>query len=586
MYINKSTKIMIASCAFLYFIGGVFHYIDLHAENFPIRLSAISYLAYLVICMLAYLYTSKNMPHRKPRRYLLIGIVILFCWMIVTMARNLLIPIDTTISRILLYLYYLPTLLLPNLLLLATLNYNKYEENKLSAYWQGTYLVTFLLIGLVITSDYHDLVFIYPDGPANYYWSREYAPLFYVVIGWMFLLYIICAVVMYSQARANVEKRAVRLAYASLGAAFLYFIWNITGIRIIPWLDDMYGVPEIVLALLVLSIAGCMSLGLIRANFNFLELFVASDLTATLVDSDGLVRYKTNDAVPSTEEQREQAKEKNVYISKNLRLRGQKLNAGYIYYATDLSAINRLAEELNDAHDHLEEENSLISAENKMLSRHTKADEQNRLYGMMAKSVQPELDAIEQIFNTTAPDSADFKEKLAEACIYKVFVKRYCNIMLLKQDSVVLNSFELESSIKESVDYMRMNGVKCNYTVTGNGTFHADKLLVVYSAFGDTAERMVRFAHEEKDGVKSRPELDIGLYADSFGLSLALGMEDREMSKAILDDLDREHGVEIRALGGDYGVERFDNYNKIVIRFNTDNLPEKEVQIEQEVEPA
>lgn len=576
MYINKSTKIMIASCAFLYFVGGVFHYIDLHAENLPIRLSAISYLAYLVICMLAFIYTRRNMPHRKPRRYLLIGIAILFGWMIIAMMRGLLVPVDSAISRGLLYMYYIPTLMLPNLLLLATLNYNKHEENKLSPWWQATCLVSFALIALVLTSDFHNLVFSYPEGPANYYKTKNFELFFYVILGWMFTLYIVCAIFMYFQARANVEKRAVRLAIASLGAAFLYFVWTITGNRVIPWLNDMYGLPEIVLALLVLSMAGCMSLGLIRANFNFLELFEASDLTAILVDSDGLVRYKTKDAISTTEEQREKAKDKNVYISKNMRLRGQKLNAGYIYYATDLSSINRLAEELNDAHDHLQEDNSLISAENEMLSRHTKADEQNRLYGMMAKSVQQELDAIEEIFNSTGPDNDDFKEKLSEACIYKVFVKRYCNIMLLKQDSVVLNSFELESSIKESVDYMRMNGVKCHYSVTGSGTFHADKLLAVYAAFEDSAETIVRALHQGKKEGKPVPELDIGLYVDSFGLSLALGMEDIEMGKVILDNIDREHGVEIRALGGDYGVERFDQYVKIVIRVNTDKVIEYE----------
>ena len=520
---------MVYACTFLYILGGIFRYIDLNVENLPIRFSAISYLSFCTLCLVVLIFTRKNIPHPITRRDILLGMSLLIIWEFISVSEFMLFPIDHVGKRAFWHLFFFPALAIPNLFLIATSYYDKPLGQATEKKWFLSLGVTALLWLVIFTNDYHNLAFRYPYGYENYSKGYTFGPASYIAVIWMYVMFILSAWNMVRKGKFQKMDRKGFLAIAGLAISLIYTIWYATGRPIFPGFNDVFGITEIFMGLIVLTIGGCIAIGLIRSNFNYLELFEAADLNAYLVDNSGRVRYVSKNAIETTAAQRQEAVDHNIYIDKDHRLECQKLSAGYVFWVDDISSINRLAEDLRDIHGQLQQEYALIKAENDIVARRIKADEQNRLYSLMAKYVEPEIEIIRDLLHETDVDSPDFKQKLAKACIYNAYVKRCCNINLLKQENSLLNSFELESSLRESLEYIRINGVTCSHTIKGSGTFYADKLLMVYSVFQKTVESLIDGA-----GLKS---VNVALNITSAGLDMTLvcGCRDARVAFDLVD---------------------------------------------------
>ena len=293
-------------------------------------------------------------------------------------------------------------------------------------------------------------------------------------------------------------------------------------------------------------------MGVIRSNYNFLEFYTASTISSSLVDADGTVRYQTSGIIPSTREQRLESLNHNVYLDRDHRLSGRYIPGGYAFWTDDLSQFNELGQRLTESREQLEEENNLIKAENEIIARRSKADERNKIYDLMARSVSPELDTIEYLIRSASPDSPDFKDKLSEACIYKAYIKRYCNMMLLAQDSDELSSFELENSIRESMQYIELNGVECDYLKFGEGFYPAEALLLAYAIF----DRAVVKA-------QNLETLTVELSANerALRLSVHLGGKGIYIDEKSLEEFDSR----LEALGGSKRIRTEENTKNVRI---------------------
>ncbi len=538
MYINRNTKIMLWACAFLFVLGGIFRLMDTRLVNLPLRLSAISYLAYCVLCMVCLIFLNRDIPNNHSRRFLMTGVFLLLAWQIVGMIRDVLYPDSFAINRWLWYLYYVPMLFMPTVFFLAAQNMGLHNSQKIKPHWYITLLISGVLAALVLTNDYHRQAFSFPEGLENYNVSKEYGPLFYIVMIWVFALFGMICLTLWNRIKVEKNRTYIWVVFVGIGLGGLYLVWRITNYRVIPWLNDMYDIPQIWEAIVLLAIEFGVRLGIIRANFNFPEFYMASTISSSLVDADGTVRYQTSGIIPSTEAQRLESLEHSVYVDRDHRLGGRHISGGFAFWTDDLSQFNELSQKLVEIQEHLKEENNLIKAENEIIARRSKADERNKLYDLMAKSVSPELDIIEDLIKNTSPDRPDFNERLSEACVHKAYIKRYCNMTLLSQDTKELSSFELENSIKESMQYIRLRGIECDYMKFGEGFYPAEALLLAYAMF----ERAVVRA--------DKPEsIAVEVLANERALRLSvhiIGDETLTLTTADFDDFDEK----LKEIGG------------------------------------
>ena len=131
---------------------------------------------------------SKRVIQAQVRRYLVSISGLMVFWFIIRSMKYYFIS-DVGTARQLWYLYYLPMLFIPLFSLFAAISLGESKDFKLSKKTLMLYIPTVLCLLLVLTNDFHQLVFSFP---ADEVWtdkSYEYALGCYIVVGWE----IICA---------------------------------------------------------------------------------------------------------------------------------------------------------------------------------------------------------------------------------------------------------------------------------------------------------------------------------------------------------------------------------------------------------
>ena len=132
-----------------------------------------------------------------------------------------------------------------------------------------------------------------------------------------------------------------------------------------------------------------------------------------------------------------------------------------------------------------------------------------------------------------ASDDPAFTEKMTTACIYKVYVKRFCNLELLAQENHTLHLFELRSALRESIDYIKLGKkVRTQLLVQGEGVYRAESLLLIYRIFQRIIEELV-------EELPSLTSLDVQVKGDGGLLSMALWLSGAGVENAI-EDLSQE----------------------------------------------
>ena len=539
MKLNKNTKIMLASVVIIYLLSGAFHLLDSRVEGLPVRLCAISYLGHLTLCTLYVVYIRRNIIQPDVKYYLTSSVVYLYGWLIIALMEEVIFPITHPGNRVLWYMQYIPMLMIPNLLLMGSLYLNKHESQKISNAWWLTFVVTFLIIIGVMTNDLHGMAFTFPDGLASFYQGHGFSTIYYIAIIWMFIMFFACAINLWQKARVRKRASYIWIVFIALGIGVLYAAWWMGGRRTFPWIKDLYSIPHMFEAFVLFTTEICMRFGLIGANSNYREFFEASQLSLSLVDGEGNVRYQTAGQIPISHEEMLQSLLGDIYIDEDHRLHGQSVSGGYVFWVNDLSSINKVAKKLRQVQTELEEDNNLIAAENDMIARRAKADEQNKLYTMLAQQMQPQLDRIGAIVQNLNPEQEDFEDKLALASVYKVYIKRACNLMLLRQNDNILHAFELENSIRESLEYIQLNGVECKYRSNADGNFEADDLLRTYNYFQETVEANI-------DNMKT---LVVDLSVDEDRINLKMQIDGRVYDKEIIAPIQGEQKMLTPNLG-------------------------------------
>ena len=491
MYINRSTRTRILFMFGLFLIAVIAKLVEFSAVQFPARLSAFAEVCYFAICIIAVVYVERSIVNRMARIQTIAVIVMTLLWQVIRLFEISATPMDSHLEMHLWYSYYYPTTLIPNLLFLATKNARLHDSQKIDNKWYLTLIVSLVLATLVQFNDYHYWAFSFPLGDQLFHLKFTVGPLYFIAMGWVFLLIFGIAYELYFSApNSRIKKyRWVIILYVLLVGGYLtWFVLIANGGMDGGIVRAVLADPEIWMVFVLVEIELAIRLGFIRSNSNYDELYMASTIPNAIMDSNFNVIYRSTVSAVSTPEQREKAIEKSAYIDDDRRLHGQKISGGYSYWIEDLSAINSGARELSIVREVLRQDNDLIKAENDMIERRTKTEEKMKLYGMLSKNVEPQLKEIDALIHSCDPSSPAFKSYLKRACVYKAYIKRLSNLILLGNQDDNLNSFELQSSLRESIEYLKLNDIDCNLISSGMAEFPSERMVLAYSIYQDIVE--------------------------------------------------------------------------------------------------
>ena len=138
-------------------------------------------------------------------------------------------------------------------------------------------------------------------------------------------------------------------------------------------------------------------------------------------------------------------------------------------------------EELQEVIEQINDENSILTYENKLKEQKIQLDTQNHLYNKIASNVSCQLKALKQCLNDT--------HDLRKACIYGAYIKRYANLQLIAENEQVMSLSQLYFAIRESLDYYVLTDRKADIRFEHDAEFASSSIIAAYEFFETFLER-------------------------------------------------------------------------------------------------
>lgn len=382
------------------------------------------------------------------------------------------------------YLYYVPMLLLPLLLLYISLLISTNGDLKMPARWHWTAALTAVFILLVLTNDAHQLIFSFKPGFEN--WDGDYSrgPLFYIITVWQYALYLAAVLVLVFRCRIGNSKKNAWLTAIPffIGAAMSVLLMT----EKMPKVNGSYIVefPETLICMVAGMLECCMQLGLIPTNKSYGKLFGVFSLSAQITDRNGTPVYLSRSAVPLTVEQF--AAPDGTRIAEHTVLHRMAIPGGFGFWQDDLTELDRLNDELAEAKEGLAQEAELTRLQNELKEKQTKIEQRTAVYDTIAKRTWRQSQAISTLAEKAlVSDDTVIREKCRNhITLLASYTKRYANLMLLSYENKTIKTGELALSFSEVLRYLNFSGIPGELVGAADGAVPAGAALAVFEAFG------------------------------------------------------------------------------------------------------
>lgn len=428
----------------------------------------------LIICWAVYI--KKRFIQERIRRLLMLMAFFLMLYIFFRTVKYRYISMQhyPMLSRLLWYGYYIPQIFTPLISFVTACEVGKPEEEKLSRGWIWAFVAASLLAVGILTNDLHMFAFRFRENFENWSSDYSYGFLFYIVTAWIYIWLFASIIMLWHKCTVSSIRHRV----------WLPFIWLPVGtfFVIMLALEGMIGIsfpfrlPEIHCFILIAIWESCIQIGLIPCNTGYGEYFSDSSLAAQIADENGTVVYRSENAPELTRQQMKLAKERPILIAKNTLLQSNTVTGGNIFWSEDLTAVNRMNEELTEIGEHLAEESDLLRAENEVKEQKARILEQNRLYDRIALLSKPKLEKISQLLES----GGDFNRNISLACVLGCLIKRRANLTLLSDSSETMSANELYLSLRETAEYLKLCGITSSVRLSSDGELSSESVLLAF----------------------------------------------------------------------------------------------------------
>lgn len=418
---------------------------------------------------------KKRIIQKQVLKFLIAIVVMMLFWFMVRTIKYIYIMDNYAIERWLWYSYYIPMLLIPLMSIFIALSLGKLEYYRLPKWTKLTYLPTIVFIISVLTNDFHQLVFKFPQGQIWTGSDYQYGILYWLVWLWMVVPILVSLIITMVKSQVPHSKKILYLPFIPYLGGLIY---GILYVMKIPLLRIIAGDMTAIFCLFTMAIfESLIQSGLIRSNIYYEELFYASDLKAKIMNKNHQIFYETS-SMP-------------VETNDNIRRSTFSIPGGQILWFEDVSEINRLIRELEEINQRLSEENNLLQAELELNERKIKIDEKIRLYNKIIKRIEPQLQLLDNILSKEAEDMDLLQERLVEICIIGTYIKRQSNLLILKEDKSIFSAKELEYCLRESMEAISQGKITSSLKASCKGNIKAVNALLVYDLFEEIIEGLL-----------------------------------------------------------------------------------------------
>lgn len=471
----------------------------------------------------------KRVMQKQVKTYLTIISGLMVFWLAIRSIKYFFVMEDLNLFRHLWYAYYIPELMIALLSLFIALSMRKPESYRLALWTKLLYLPTLTLIGLVLTNDYHGLVFILSDGITRKTIQYKHNIGFWIIFAWLITCGLIALMVILSRSKVPRSKRIIWLPFLPLLATIVYtFIF----VFCYPLIAKLANDVTIVLCLLIMSIfEASIYTGLIRSNRHYHNLFYASAMNGLIVDKDYKIHYKSKGARDLPVEILKSAQDKPVNIDENIRLSSLPITGGHTLWLEDISEINQLLGQLKEAGRSLSKNNDLLQAELQLKERQAIINGKDRLYNKIVGGIDSQLDTINKLLKKDHQGDMGPEEKLTWLSILGAYIKRRSNLLILSEEEDNFPGKEVEYSLRESVEALSESAIDCFLNSSTQDFISAKHGLLIYDIF----QEIIELALPSLEALLLNLEIRKG----DIKLTILLSCQDRKLQLASLRNFKR-----------------------------------------------
>ena len=166
------------------------------------------------------------------------------------------------------------------------------------------------------------------------------------------------------------------------------------------------------------------------------------------------------------------------------------IRGGRVVWQDDVEELNRQRLELDEIHESLAEEGTLIQAENEIKEKQAQADEKSLLYDKVAREVSTQLTKVLGLLSIAENEKAT-KKNLAQIAIIGTYIKRRGNLILLNNENELVSSSELASAFRESSDNLKLLGISSAFDVIVDGEIPLCDALKAYDLYEEIIEALL-----------------------------------------------------------------------------------------------
>ena len=499
----------------------------------PVTFGLIRTMLYIGLYMAWGVSVRKRVVQAQVRRYLTAVSVLTVFWFVVRSMKYYFV-FDPGITRYLWYLYYLPMLFIPLLAVYVSVSLGKPERFQLPKWSLLLYIPTMLCLLLVLTNDFHQLVFTFPTGEV---WSDKnsgYALGYYIVIGWEIVCALTAFIMMVIKCRISPRKKYLPIII--LGTSIVYAFIYSSGVR---WMQIIGGDITAVQCLMFTAIfESCIQCGLIQTNTGYDTLFEVGTFGAQIVDTENRTHYAAVNAPKLSEEAICEAENGTVSLDKNTLLKSSQINGGHVLWQEDITDIAALLEQLEENRETIAESNNLERENYNTKLKINTVREKNRLYDLLQQQTVRQIELINKLLAQydAEPDEDKRRSLLAEITVVGAYIKRRGNLMFIGEKSETMDISELSLCLDESFANLELMDVKCATDFPKKGLIFVKDAVRIYDFFETVTEESLEDLHFVWLKVRS--------LADAFVFYLEVVCE-KPLSdfEALADHCDFEDGV-------------------------------------------
>ena len=459
----------------------------IHSSSIPLLVAAI---AFSIWGVLVYL---RCLDYALRQRLVAVA-TICALWMIeVILKYKSFTPFYATV---LWYLYYVPMTLVPLLYQLCGLRLAGLEQHRAGRRYRTALWVTaILLIGFVLTNDFHQQVFHFDRSSGT--WSNDYTYGwgYFAVLIWTAFNFVAFFILVGRSASFRIQRFSGTAALVLLGGAFFAISYALR----VPWAWKLnFSLVYCVLCVVTLEI--CLDCGVIPSYHDIAGIFDTLPLDLKVLTRDLQEVYATPVSKPIPAGVREELRAQElghshafaVVSNPDVMYRSFPLLGGSALLAQDVSEVNELNRELAHRRMELQRQNELLTADYDLKAHLADQEAEALLVKDVDQALARALGEMYGLLSSLPPltDEASSHERYRMLQCAKMFVaycKRKGSLTLAQHGESGFDRDRIQLIANEMASDLRTIDVDCASIIAIRRPMHASAVSALYDCVYDFA---------------------------------------------------------------------------------------------------